>query len=168
MTEQLAFEKVRRNRGAVDGNKRMIASLTVNVQGSRDQFLSRTRFAEDEHGGVAVGGKSDRLVHTPHTLTRSDQRVDPALLCSASLVRAGRQAIEQRTQFVPPDRLRQMIEGAEPHGFDGILCARKRRQHHDRRRILTRSNAAQNVEAVEAARHPQIKQHGVDFGGKCC
>ena len=56
-----------------------------------------------------------------------------------------------------------MVKGPEPHGFDGVLRAGKRGQHHDRRRIVTRANAAENVDAIESAGHPQVKQHGIDF-----
>ena len=49
-----------------------------------------------------------------------------------------------------------MVEGAEPHGFDGILGARKGRQHHDGRRALLRADAAQHLDAIHAG-HVEIE-----------
>ncbi|MNN27948.1 hypothetical protein D3C81_1414990 [compost metagenome] len=61
MTEQFAFQQVRRNRAAVDRDKRAVATGRALVDGARYHFLAGTRFAQHQHGGVEVGDLFDQL-----------------------------------------------------------------------------------------------------------
>ena len=76
--------------------------------------------------------------------------------------RGGSIADRRRVQVIAADRLGQMVEGAEPHRLDGVLGAGESRQHRDGRCMSARPDPAQNLDAVHAARHPEIEQHGID------
>ncbi len=137
--------------------------LAVNVQGACDQFLAGAGLAEDENRGETIGRKADRLLHAPHAFARSDQRVHAAFAYARRRVRAGGQAVQQGLEFVSSDRLGEMIEGTEPHGFDRVLCAGKGRQDHDRRRVVVGADSPENLDAINPSGHPKVEQHGIDL-----
>src|SRR5262245_26456137 len=55
VTEQLALQKALGEGATVDRHERVMAPATRRVDCSRDQFLARTGFALDEHGGGGGG-----------------------------------------------------------------------------------------------------------------
>lgn len=59
VTEQLAFDEVEGERGAVDGDERFVASAADVVDSAGHELLARTALARDEHGGVATREASD-------------------------------------------------------------------------------------------------------------
>ena len=68
VAEQLALDQAGRQRGAVDADERALAPRAAFVDGVREQFLARARFAEQQHR--AVGGR-----HLLHPLERQPQDV---------------------------------------------------------------------------------------------
>ena len=52
MAEQFAFNQVLRNCSAVYLDEHFIAARTLPVDRTRDQFLSGSRFAEDQHASI--------------------------------------------------------------------------------------------------------------------
>ena len=66
MTEKFRFQKGFRNGGAVDFDERALLPGAVKVDGAGDQFLSRSRFARDEHGGIGGGDLGDGFQETGH------------------------------------------------------------------------------------------------------
>ncbi len=55
MSKELRFEKILRNRPAIDGYEGLLAALATGVDGPSDHLLSRTALTADEHVGLAVG-----------------------------------------------------------------------------------------------------------------
>ena len=146
----------------------LVLAPAVIVQGACHQFLAGAGLAKDENRGVAVGSKPDRLLHAPHR-RRSIRSACSALLSGALLtdLRARWQPLQQGFQFVASDRLGEVIEGAEPHGFDRILRARKRRQHHNGRRASRCDRIRRSsLDPVQSAGHPEVQQHGVHVARK--
>jgi hypothetical protein len=143
VTEQFALQQLRRNRRAIHGDKGLCIPPAVHMQRPRHQLFACTSLAQDQHGGVAVGRKADGLLNAAHSLACADQGAGSMLrrIVDFSHGFAPRQlAGQKRLQFFAPDRLGQMVEGTEPHGFDGVLGACEGGQHRDRRRVRARPN----------------------------
>ena len=66
VAEQFAFQKLFRNRGAIDGKKRLCAAVAVMINRAGDQFFSRAAFAGDERGGVAGGDLANEFENLLH------------------------------------------------------------------------------------------------------
>ena len=64
VAEELVFEERVGERAAVDGYKRMRATLTEIVEGSRDQLLARACFTRHENSCVADRGNTHHLDRT--------------------------------------------------------------------------------------------------------
>src|SRR5262249_43045962 len=61
VTEELAFEKLRGNRAAVDDDERPVAPHALAVDRLRRRFFSGARFTFDEHGRVARRSALEKL-----------------------------------------------------------------------------------------------------------
>src|SRR5260370_27280913 len=72
VSEQLAFQKARRNGRAVELDEGLGAPRAKIMNGSRNQFLSCTRVSIDEHGRVCWSNRLHLLQHTPQGSTFSD------------------------------------------------------------------------------------------------
>jgi hypothetical protein len=66
VAEQLAFEEVFGNSGAIDGEKRAVGTGAVLTEGAGDEFLARPGFAQDEDGEVGAGDSPDLLAQGLH------------------------------------------------------------------------------------------------------
>ena len=65
VTEEFAFEKIFRNRGAVDFDERAGGALRMFVNGARDQIFSDAAFAAEQHRRIR---RRDALDHRQHGL----------------------------------------------------------------------------------------------------
>ena len=63
IAEELAFKEVIGDTRAVDGDKGILVTPALLVDGAGDQLLAGPRFARDEHGRGAVGNALDDLLH---------------------------------------------------------------------------------------------------------
>src|SRR3546814_20319920 len=68
VTDQFAFQQLRRNRSAIDRYKRPLTPLRVIVQISRNHFLAGAGFTKNQHTGFGVG---DLFHLLPDVLHRS-------------------------------------------------------------------------------------------------
>src|SRR5439155_21400494 len=66
--EELALEKGRGKRAAIDDHERSILSPPLPMTGLGGSFFSRTRFALDENGGFARRGSSQKSEERVHGL----------------------------------------------------------------------------------------------------
>src|ERR1051325_676685 len=73
VSEQFALEQIGRDRAAIDRDERLAATRRAIVQIARDDFLTRTRLAQDQHRAVARRDAFDQLAHVPHALALADQ-----------------------------------------------------------------------------------------------
>ena len=67
MAEEFALEEFARNGGAVHAHERSVLARAAVMDGARDKFLARARFAENQHTGV--GGR-DHFHLRQHFLKR--------------------------------------------------------------------------------------------------
>ena len=72
MSEQFAGEKVVRERSAIDGQKGAGTS-GEGVNGSGDQFLAASGWAENENGGRGWGDAADLFLQGQHRRAFTDQ-----------------------------------------------------------------------------------------------
>ena len=135
MAEQLAFQQRRRDGGAVHGDEGPPGAPAVAMDGARHHLLAGAGLAGDQHGGLAVGEPADGFLHLAHRRRRADQLVLAGLdgRCGGRC-RGGQHARDQASQVVAPDRLGQVIDGAQAHRLDSVGRRRHRRQHRHRRR----------------------------------
>src|SRR6185436_15332313 len=68
VSEQLVFQNVFRQRGAVQGEEWSLDALALGVDGAGDQLLARARFTEDQHAGVGWRHCLDDLIDATHLL----------------------------------------------------------------------------------------------------
>src|SRR5579862_6502858 len=77
MTEQLGLEQVFRKRAAIDGHKRMVLAVAVEMQTARDEFLAGATFANDQHGAVSVGDLVNEIINVLHLSAGADDVLEP-------------------------------------------------------------------------------------------
>ena len=73
--EQFRFHERRRERGAVDGDQRLVAQVRVAMDGARHQLLAGSRLAADEDGGGRRGDPRDQLGDLLHLRVLADDEV---------------------------------------------------------------------------------------------
>ena len=66
VTEQLVFDEVLGERGAVDGDERAFRIRAEAVQLAGDELLSRSALSHDEHGARNLGHARDRVLEPLH------------------------------------------------------------------------------------------------------
>lgn len=74
VSEKFGFEQRFGERAAVDGDERFIAARRVLMNGARDEFFARSRFAQNQNGRARRRGASDFLIQFNHLRRSSDHR----------------------------------------------------------------------------------------------
>ncbi len=118
--EQFGLDKRVRNRRAVDGHERLGGSLTVVVNGVRNEFLAHTALAHDQRRQVVAGEQHDLFEQRLHRRALADQcrmvgfgRADRG--SRRFRFRPVQSPAQQLAQLGQLDRLAQVVEGAEVH-----------------------------------------------------
>ena len=137
VAEQLALEQVGGDRGAVDRDERPARAPAVLVDGARHQLLAGAGLAGDQHGGVAVGDEADHLLH-PRIAGLEPIRVSASASGAAGRAAGGaggaQHPADEVGHLLAPDRLGQVVEGAQPHRLDRVGGAGVGGEDRDRRR----------------------------------
>ena len=68
MAEQFTFEKIGRNRRAIDGDKRCYAARPALVDRSRDEFLAGATFTGDQDACLGRGDPPDHFENMLHAV----------------------------------------------------------------------------------------------------
>src|SRR3546814_14391275 len=87
VSEQLAFEQVFGDRGAVDRDEGAIAPRARFVEPAREQFLARPARVEPHDRHVAVPDALDRARDLPHLGRAGAHPADPALVPPAPIAK---------------------------------------------------------------------------------
>jgi hypothetical protein len=66
VAEQFGLQQVLGYRGRVDGDKGLVGTRAVAMQGTRHQFLAGTRLAVDQHRGMRLRQAADGAEHFLH------------------------------------------------------------------------------------------------------
>ncbi len=129
MSEQFAFQQVLRNCGAIDRMKHLVLPATVLIDCPRDDFLARSRFAEDQDGDITWGDAADGAKDFDHGRAVAEQQV-AAVLSVARCRTAGQNGgpaghatrfqgrVNHRQYVIRFKRLGDVLEGAPAHGMN--------------------------------------------------
>src|ERR1700722_7178213 len=72
MAEELTFEQLARDCGAVDFNQRTVMPQAPFMDSAGHQFLSDSSLAKDKYGGIGGSDHLDLLEHPMHSGTSSE------------------------------------------------------------------------------------------------
>ena len=77
MAEQLGFQQILGQRGAVHGNERRVSARPRQVQRASRNFFSGTGLARNQDGSATRANQPDQLNHFADIAALSDQQVLP-------------------------------------------------------------------------------------------
>ena len=172
VAEQLAFQQVLRDGGAVEGQERCFAPGAVLVDGPGDQFLAGAALAGDQHGDVLGRDAADGLVHLAHGRAGAENGALHVGVCGR-LGDDGRFAhppghferlADHSTQLLQVERLEQVVVGALLHRLDGRV---RRLGHGDEDDRDARVDAADLLVNLQArlVGQAQVEENDVRMPG---
>ena len=166
VTEDLAFDQVAWQGGAVEGHKRTLGARTALMDGFGANFLAGPAFARDEDCRLAGPGRIDHVIHGLHGQGRSDKAVIGAavelLLDRFDDLREALvfERVSQRDdQPVAQERFDEKIVCTEAHGLDRHIDRAVRRDDDHARWKGLRRNTFQNFDPVHV-RKVEVQEDG--------
>jgi hypothetical protein len=75
--EQLAFDKLGRQRCAIDDHQQLVLAHTALVQCAGDQLLTGTGFTDQEHGGIRRSDQVNLFIYERHFRRIPNQLAKP-------------------------------------------------------------------------------------------
>src|SRR5262249_40810357 len=127
VAEQLGFDQLFRQGGAVDLDELFFRPQRIEVEGVGDQLLAGAGFADDQHVSVALSDAFNSLVDHLHRLRRADDaRIFTALDVAAEALRFADEPTPlqglggEQQNLIALERLFDEIIGAGLGGFDGF------------------------------------------------
>ena len=165
MTEQLRFDQVLRNRGAVNLDEPLARPKTVLVDRARDQFLPDPALTQQEHRRVGGGRSANGLGDLPERWALPDHLVanvrglPPRSVLVLQAVPV--EGIPNRdAHALAGQRFLQEIERPQLGRLDRRADGPMTRDHHDRQDFVEISDPPQRLEPVHA-RHLDVEKHEV-------
>ena len=141
VAEKLGLDMRLGNGGAVQLHENAVAAQALGVNGARNQFLARSRFAVDEHAAVGRRHQPDLLPQRLHRHALAGQhRADAELALELQVLRAQpprlHGVLHHDQRAVQRERLLQKVVSAQlgglHRGFNGAVAAD---DHHFRPRF---------------------------------
>ncbi len=161
VAEQFGFEQILGNRRGVDGDERPFGTRTVPMQRTRHQFLARTGFAGDQHGGVREGETANGPEDFLHGRRLAENLRHQALFLSRTTLvhRLVDGATDQFERLINVERLGQVFERAALEGRNGAFQVRVGGHDDHRHRRMTRLHFLQQLQAGLAGHADIGHQH---------
>ena len=165
MPEQLVFDEVLGERGAVDGDERAFRIRAEAVQLAGDELLSRSALSYDEHGARNLGHARDRVLEPLHGRARAHER----RLAVEALAQGGDLAREPLSLQRLLDLLHHPLHGlglvdeassAEPDGLDAAVVVAGPGVDDGGDAEASGAHRPQHLEPVHS-RHLEIEDHTV-------
>ncbi len=127
VAEQLAFQDVLAQRGAVQGDERLVLARAVLMDRLRDQFLAGAGLALDQHAGVGRGDPLQAVDHLVHLRAGADHPLEAEFFVQPAVQfgvrppqpQAGRGFFGDGPQLAQIERLEQIVERPLLHGRHG-------------------------------------------------
>src|SRR5690606_939720 len=123
VAEQLALEQRADQRAAVDRDERLAGAAAAVVDGAGDQLLAGAALAGDQHGGVGAGDLADGGAQLLHGGRAADQVAAAQVVAQLGVLPAQLVLLEgaarHHAQLVRPERLGEVVAGAELHAAHG-------------------------------------------------
>ena len=164
VAEQLALDQLRGNRRAVDFDERAGGERTFRVDVRGQQFLSRARFAVQQHARIAARGHGGLFQHSlergacsDHARAAGHFAQPPVLFAQLGFFQ---RVLQRQQNFFAAERLFQKIEGAGARGFHGVGDGPVAGDHQDRRIHVVGFHPAHQVDPA-AVRQAHVDQIGV-------
>src|SRR5665213_716539 len=154
--KELTLDQLTRNRRAIHLDERLRGAWREPVHRARDELLSRSILASDQHARRRLGDALDLLDERANReglsddlVSRLDARTEAAVLLAQNDVL---ERIAQRDlNAIGVERLLEKVVGAELSGLDGRLNGSVTADHHDDRRRIDDANALERLESIDAA-----------------
>src|SRR3974390_3146091 len=140
MPKELAFEKARRNRGRVDGDKRAIGARAIRMNRARYEFLAGAALSLNQHCGIRGSYLANELKNLLNFLAASDD-----IMLEGDL-RAQRQIL--LTQLLP---MPQVLQSQRRNVGDGL---------QDPQMSVVELNGRHSGVKIDGANHPFSNDHG--------
>ena len=169
VTEELAFEQVLWDGGAVNRDEWSSPARALGVQGPCDQFLARARLAGDEQIGGRCGHAPDEREDLLHGSRAADDVVQ-AIAAADLLTQAGHLVaqgalgqglVDAEQELIDLEWLGDVVVGTELDSADRGVDGAEAGHDDDEGRGLDLADLAQQIQAVEI-RHLHVRDHDVD------
>ncbi len=169
VAEELGFDELLGDGGAVDLDEGLAGPQAVGVDGPGDELLAGAALAVDQDRGVGRGDLEDLL---PEVLDQGVMADDLVVflglllevLALAAEVRLLEGVADADQDPLAVERLFQEIEGPELGGLDRGLDRPLPRDHDDLRHVRARPQLGQDFEAALAG-HLDVEEDQVDADG---
>ena len=166
VAEELRFDELLGDGGAVDLDERLAGPQAVGVDGPGDELLARAALAVDQDGGVGRRDLEDLLPEVlDERVVADDLVVLLGLLLEVLAFPAEARLLEgvadAEEDALAVERLLQEIEGPELGRLDGRLDGALPRDHDDLRDERPLPELGQDLEAA-LARHLDVQEDEVD------
>src|SRR5713226_4209642 len=167
VAEQLGFNQLLGNRGAVDLHEQAFAAQAGGVQRASHKFLARAALAINQHAAVGRSGDGDLLAQRLHRHAFADDLVAKAQLGAQELIFFLQAALldgiaDENDDFIERQRLLDEIKSAElcsaHRGLDGAVPG----NHDDGGRALRRAKPAERLQAIHAG-EPDVEEDDLDI-----
>ncbi len=163
MPEQLRFQQVLGDGGAVDGDEGLVAPGAGPVDGARQQLLAGARLAVDEHTRVAGGHQARLGEHRFHLRAAGDDaRAPGGVFFVWSLVHPaeGQGLLDLGQELLAVEGLGEEAEHAAVGGLDGVGDSTVGGEDDDRQGRVFLVDGMEQGYAIHT-RHAQVGDHQV-------
>ncbi len=165
VAEELAFDEVFGNGGAVDLHEGARGPAAVGMERPGHQFLAGAVFPGDEHAGVGGGHQVQRLPELADGLALADNLPGRGRLLAQPPVlfrQAGQfQAVPHRQEnFVGVGRLFDEVIGSQAGGLDGVFHRAVGRNDHHRQEGVVALQFLEHLQTVHT-RQGDVQKHQV-------
>ena len=149
VAEQLRFEERLRDGAAVDRHKRLRSPRAVDVDGARDELLSRAALTLDEHRCHGIRGVCNLFVDREHPRRTPDDAFGRSLAMRLQWGRlpiAPERARDGGAHLADVERLADVVERAGAHRLHGGL---ERAEAADEKHLARRVRLLERLQHVE-------------------
>ncbi len=166
VAEELAFDQVLRDRGAIDLDIGFVAPRAVAVEFPRDHLFAGSAFARDQDGGIGRGNPLDDLAHPVNCRTPADDLSGRAFPFAEVPVDLDQLAVRLRLlqdnfDLAGREGLDQVVKSAGPHAGHGAFNRAVAGDDDDRRPLWQQADPLQELKAV-AIGQAHIHEHQVE------
>ena len=166
VSEELAFEQVRRDGGTVDADERPVLAGVILMQSPGDQFFARPAFAGDQDRAGCACNLFDHVVDAVHRLRLPDDSVAAALAWVSAHVLLGKLAgprclADDRSELRLIERLGHVVERAQLQRLDRGVDRPVRGDHDHWHVGKTLADGLEHLHPIEL-RHAQVGDQNID------
>src|SRR5690606_29439116 len=172
VTEELAFDELRRESGAVERNEGPLPPEAVLVDRASDQLLAGAVLAGDQDADIRLGDLLAEIDHLSHLLAVADDPLEAEAAFEASLEVAVHaqellpleRLLDAHAQALDVERLDEVVDRASLEGLDRVLDRSMPRKDDDAHEGIDLLRATEDLHAVDVG-HDEIREDEVVLTG---